>query len=490
MLEGIKKIELEKSIELYWGKHKAVLEVAGAGQVVKTEKTHVLFENLSPDTEYEFIVKTADGIETVKAQTTVALAKIDITEAPYNCVGDGKTLNTEGLQAAIDACKIGQCVYVPEGTFMTGALNLHSDMTLYVEGILQGTSTLEDYLPKIKSRFEGTEMECYRSLLNLGQLDRDGDYNCKNVVITGGGQILGGGAELAKATIRFERERLAAEIEALGDKIKEYESISTIPGRFRGRLINMSNCDHITITNVTVGQAASWNVHFIYSNDIVTSRCKFVSEGVWNGDGWDPDSSTNCTIFGCIFHTEDDSVAIKSGKNPEGNIVNKPTRNINIFDNFSHYGHGLCIGSEMSGGVEDVWIWDCEMGDSMSGIEIKATKKRGGFVRDIHVENVTTSHVMFHAVGYNDDGIGAEHPPILQDCSFKNMRIYGELYDADHTYKECDAVELIGFDEPGYEVKNVEFEDIVLGKPGKEGKKQNLSLALCKGISFKNIEVI
>ena len=492
MLQGISKIELENSIELYWGLGQGVTEVAGAGQVIKAERTHIRFDELQPDTEYEFIVKTIDSIETVKARTLPQWARIDVTKAPYNCVGDGKTLNTTGLQAAIDDCKIGQCVYVPEGTFLTGALNLHSDMVLYVaEGAtLQGTSELQDYLPKIHSRFEGTEMECYRSLLNMGTLDRNDDYNCQNVIITGSGSILGGGFDLMMNTINFERERLKEEIAALGDEIKTYENENTIPGRFRGRLINMSNCNHILISGLTLGDGASWNVHFIYSNDIVTNRCKFVSEGVWNGDGWDPDSSSNCTIFGCEFHTEDDSVAIKSGKNPEGNEVNRPTRNINIFDNYSHYGHGLCIGSEMSGGVEDVNIWDCHMGDSLSGIEIKATKKRGGFVRDIHVENVVTSHVMFHAVGYNDDGIGAEHPPVLEDCTFKNMQIYGELYDAKHEYHECDAIELIGFDEPGYEVRNVEFEDLVLGKPGKEGRTQRLSLGLVEGISFRNVRCV
>lgn len=69
---------------------------------------------------------------------------------------------------------------------------------------------------------------------------------------------------------------------------------------------------------------------------------------MWNGDGWDPNSSTNCTIFACEFCTGDDAVAIKSGKNPEGNIINRPTKHIRVFDCHSGFGHGICIGSEMS----------------------------------------------------------------------------------------------------------------------------------------------
>ena len=100
----------------------------------------------------------------------------------YYAIGDGKTMNTRVIQQAIDDCQADEAVYVPAGIFLTGALRLHSDMELYLEeeGILQGTDVVEDYLPRIPSRFEGIETECYSSLLNLGNLDRDGDFNCRN----------------------------------------------------------------------------------------------------------------------------------------------------------------------------------------------------------------------------------------------------------------------------------------------------------------------
>lgn len=132
-----------------------------------------------------------------------------------------------------------------------------------------------------------------------------------------------------------------------------------------------------------------------------------------------PDSSTNCTIFACEFCTGDDAVAIKSGKNPEGNATNRPTKHVRVFDCHSGFGHGICIGSEMSGGVEDVKIWDCNMAVSTSGLEIKATKKRGGYVRDVEVCDCTLSHVMVHSVGYNDDGIGSDVPPILENFKYE-----------------------------------------------------------------------
>ena len=70
-------------------------------------------------------------------------------------------------------------------------------------------------------------------------------------------------------------------------------------------------------------------------------------------------------------------------------------------------GHGITIGSEMSGGIEDVKIWNCDVNNSMFGIEIKGTKKRGGYVKNVSVRNCSVGRLIFHSVGYNDDGIGA-----------------------------------------------------------------------------------
>lgn len=117
----------------------------------------------------------------------------------------------------------------------------------------------------------------------------------------------------------------------------------------------------------------------------------------------------------------DDSIAIKSGKNPEGNIINRPCEHIRIFDCVSVFGHGIAIGSEMSGGVRDVKIWDCDLANTRYGVEIKGTKKRGSFVRDIHVENCTVSRVLFHAVGYNDDALVQSTRLYLKIAS---LRIY------------------------------------------------------------------
>lgn len=486
----------ENQITIYWEKtaeipSKAEYRIFLNGELQgETGKTHYTMRNLEAETNYQVSVKLAEvtgGEKEEKLLGEAAIStgavkeKIDITKPPYNAVGDGKTLNTAAIQKAFDDCMSNQCVYIPAGVFLTGALCMHSDMELYVEkeGVLKGTENPEDYLPRIPSRFEGTEMECYSSLLNIGELDHTAGYVCKNVVIQGEGSIESGGVALAKSIIRSERARLADYIASLGDEILTYEKADTIPGRVRPRLINMSNAQNVRISGLSLKNGASWNVHMIYSDNILTNNCRIYSEAVWNGDGWDPDSSTNCTLFDCEFFTGDDAVAIKSGKNPEGNKINRPCEHIRIFDCVSSIGHGIVIGSEMSGGVSDVKIWDCDMGCSMNGVEIKGTKKRGGYVRGLYVRDTIVARILMHSVGYNDDGIAAEKPPVFEDCTFENVQILGKYLEKDGSILPCKTIELCGFDEAGHYIKNVTFRNMKMSG--------DISLAYCEGVNFENI---
>lgn len=517
-LETINKIITSDSITLYWDKPEKcekglTYQVFVNGEVLgETDKTHYEIENLFPEMKYVVQIignveskheiegqKALEGIiiekvlesEVLDLETTKAKKLLDVTKAPYYAVGDGQTLNTKALQQAFDDCKPDEVVYLPEGVFMTGALRMHSHMELYLDegAVLQGTDCVTDYLPKIKSRFEGIENESYSSLLNLGNLDHDGDYNCRNVVIRGKGTIASGGSTMAKRVIELEKELLKDYLTSLGDKIGECEKPETIPGRVRPRLINMSNCQNIVLSGVSLKNGASWNVHMIYSDQIVTNNCTFYSEHVWNGDGWDPDSSTNCTLFGCTFYTGDDSVAIKSGKNPEGNVIKRPTEHIRIFDCKCAFGNGIAIGSEMSGGINDVRIWDCDMSNSVYGIEIKGTKKRGGYVRNIQVIDSKVSRILFHSVGYNDDGIGAPVAPVFENCSFERMQITGRNYNHKREWNDCEVIELCGFDEPGHEIKNILFRDIVLGEQGRK-KMHSLSLGFCENITLERFRTL
>lgn len=478
------------TVTLYWDKPETAAaneeyEVFFDGALVQTVgRTHCTLEHLLPDTPLHATVrqKSGDMIGHVQVRTAKARKRIHVVD--LGAVGDGETMNTAVLQHAIDACGEGEEVYFPKGVYRTGALRLHSDMALYLEegAVLQGTEDPEDYLPRIPSRFEGTELLCYSSLLNLGTLDHRSGPNCRNVLIYGKGVIASGGQVLANRIIDLERVRLKAYLSANSDLVASCENDRTIPGRVRPRLINLSNCQNVRISGLTLQNGASWNVHMIYSDGIVTDHCTFISEGVWNGDGWDPDSSTNCTLFASRFYTGDDSVAIKSGKNPEGNRIHRPSMHIRIFDCFSAFGHGICMGSELSGGIEDVQIWDCNLANSSYGVEIKGTKKRGGYVRNIRVRDCTLPRLMIHSVAYNDDGEPAPRPPIFEHCRFEGLVLTGRGLEGSDTWRDVAPLELVGFDVPGHELHDIVLKDCSLC-----GNVTAVQLQYCRHLNLQNI---
>lgn len=465
--------------------------------VGETEKTHYTISDLSPETEYVCRIEIVgkDGKSGIFYQQSLTTLKrknrLNVAHAPYGAVGDGQTLNTQALQRAIDACDQDSEVYIPNGVYLTGALRLHSNVTLRLEknACLQGSENVADYLPKIRSRFEGYELDCYSSLLNIGEMDHRAGTTCKNVVIRGG-KIFGGGLPLAENFLKAELAEKVEQGVLSASRAEELErkkpSEYYIYGRVRSRLINVSNAENVVIANAELGKSASWNVHMLYSKNVYTFGCKFYSYGIFNGDGWDPDSSENCVIFDCDFYTGDDCIAIKSGKNPEGNRINRACKEIRIFDCRCNKGHGITIGSEMSGGVSNVKIWDCNLENSYFGVEIKGTKKRGGYVRCVEVENCKMPRIMIHSVDYNDDGEGAETPPVFEDCAFTNLYLTGQVCDFRGMKFLCSAVELQGFDVPGYEVKNIHFKNVTIETNGRDFPEL-IALRDYKAILFENI---
>ena len=476
------------SLTLYWDKpadaeaEESFRILLNGEPVGETRRTHYTLQGLLPDTAYRVGVCREKESAGLTVRTARVRRALDVRR--FGARGDGKVMDTQALQAAIDACGPEEEVWLPAGVCLTGALRLHSDMAMRIDpgAVLRGGDRPEDYEPRIPSRFEGVERECYSSLLNLGTLDHRSGPNCRNVLLYGGGTIESGGQKLAMAVIELERERLRSFLAENAALVASCENEHTIPGRVRPRLINLSNCENVRITGLTLQNGASWNVHMIYSRAILTDHCVIRSEGVWNGDGWDPDSSEDCTLFACRFYTGDDAVAIKSGKNPEGNAIARPTRDIRIFDCVSGFGHGIVIGSEMSGGVEDVQIWDCDLGQAEQGIEVKATPKRGGFVRHFSVRDCRVARVLMHSVGYNDDGVPAPTQPLFEDFHFERLRILGQKLDKEGVVSAVPAIELEGFSAEGHEIRNVSFDDCVLAK-GNLG----LRLQRCAGLSFRNL---
>ncbi|TWI85612.1 polygalacturonase [Lacibacter cauensis] len=436
----------ETSVVLLWDKQYAkeavVYELLLNGKLQgTTTKTNYTIKGLKPGASYTVSLQLKGAKQTasspLKFKTAAKGRVYNILD--FGAKSDSSFINTKHIQKAIDACTVGGTVYIPKGNFVSGALFLKSNMTLYIaEGAtLQGSIDTTDYLPLIKNRFEGWEMDTYASLINAGTLNRDGSYNVKNLRITGGGTIKGGGKKLELAC-------------------KAARGI-----RSRGRLVLLMNCRDVSIDNLTLTEPPCWTLHYVYSDNISCHGLTIKTHGIHNGDGIDPDSSTDSYIFNCIFDTGDDCIAIKSGKNPEGYYVGKPTTNVRITDCDFKRGHGISIGSEMSGGVSAVLVQDCKAGALLHGLQIKGTKDRGGYVKNVTVENCQLLKItIFSAVNYNNDGEAAPVLPVFENFVFKHI-------DLSQANVKEPVININGFNHPAHKLKNVLFTNIVLPENGK-----------------------
>ncbi|HYU78023.1 MAG TPA: glycoside hydrolase family 28 protein, partial [Vicinamibacterales bacterium] len=382
----------------------------------ETTKLGYTATGLLPNTAYQFAVRaraqngmSSEPSNTVRILTQATGSVVDVRS--FGAVGDGKRMNTTAIQKAIDACPPGGTVLIPSGTFVSGALFLKSNMTLRIAagGVLKGSTNIHDY-PLIPTRFEGFELQGYASLLTLGRRDRNGPFNISNVTITGEGVIDGSGLELGNA-----------EKSASGN-------------RARGRAIVLMNAQNVYVQGLTVSYGPAWTVHAIYSSGITFSGVKLVSKNsqyrINNGDGIDPDSSTHVSIFDCHFHTGDDSIAIKSGKNLEGYNIAKPTEDIRVTDCVIDGSNGgIVIGSEMSGSVRRVLVQNSSVSHlSWEGLDIKSNVVRGGTVEDVAFKGVTINNVreairvtMNYSV--NNDGTPAPVPPTFRNIRFEDIKV-------------------------------------------------------------------
>ena len=508
----VRQVIFDNEIALYWEKQwkypdgiKYCVFVNGEKKSV-TKKTHFELKDLMAEAEYAVKLVRLDEenkiIETLfdeKICTKKSKKRIDITKEPYCAVGDGKTLNTACLQKALNDCGADECVYFPKGTYLTGALDVGTETEIYldIDAVLLGSKDVKDYEPKTWVRFEGMEMLCYRSLLNIGEMDQKAVYNRKNIVVRGGGKIVGGGVDLCWSTIfankdTFEEEFLRRMKNTNSLLSAEDINIVVPLSRSRPRLIFLTNTENVVIANVGFEHSPCWNLHLLYSKNIITYNCNFHSDGVWNGDGWDPESSENCTIFGCRFQTSDDAIAIKSGKNLEGYKIGRPTRNICIFDCSGI--DGISIGSELSGGVENVRVWDCSFGNGERGFRIKTNEKRGGYVSNIKVRNCVFSRILItKGYGCNNDGESTGVLTKVENVHFENVASYGRLVCLDRQKKgyrvaETNCLCVEGFEEENAFFKNITFKNVRI-RQLQDQSIEPVRIKNVKGITIKNLEV-
>lgn len=286
----------------------------------------------------------------------------------FGAKGDGVTKDTHALQAAIDECaqKGGGTVRLDRGTFLSAPLVLKSHITLEVESgaMLMGSSDHDDYPPTTVLRDQGRQ-----SLISA--------TNAEDLTITGGGVVDGAGESW------------------WGEARNQKDHGVMGAGVFRPRLMVFDHCRHILIEDVTVQNSPSWQIVPYYSDDVTIRNARILApEHSPNTDGIDPFSSSHVTISHMTIDVGDDNVAIKSGQ-PGSPGPDAPSRDITVTDCVFLDGHGLSIGSEIAGGVQNVSAARIQFRGTTNGVRVKSNRDRGGDIgnfdfRDLTMEDVAT----------------------------------------------------------------------------------------------------
>jgi polygalacturonase len=310
----------------------------------------------------------------------------------FGAVGDGTTDCTHAFGRAIAVVHSlgGGRVVVPAGTFLTGPIHLLSNVELHLakDSRIAFSTDPNAYLPAVFTRWQGIEFMGYSPLIYAhGQHD---------IAITGEG-ILDGQAGNAnwwawKPLGDSDFPTLEASANA-GVPVTE-RAFST-GFHFRPPFVQPYACERVLIEGVTVVNTPFWHLNPVLSRDVTVSGVTVDSSGP-NSDGCDPECCDGVVITDCSFNTGDDCIAIKSGRNTDGRRVNVPCRNIVIQRSTFANGHGgVTIGSEMTGGVHQVYARDLSMSSPslQSGHRIKTNSVRGGTVSDIHVRRVTAGTI-------------------------------------------------------------------------------------------------
>jgi polygalacturonase len=298
----------------------------------------------------------------------------------------------------------GGRVVVPADTFITGAIHLLSNVNLHLEdgAVILFSTDPEDYLPVVLTRSEGLGLYNYSPLIYA--------YKQHNIAITGKG-ILDGQASKENWWTWRGREQFGwkpgmpsghdpgsfPRLFELSEKGVPVEQRVFGKGAYlRPSFIQPYECKNVLIEDVTIKNPPMWMIHPVLTENITIRNVKMFSIGAPNGDGCDPESCKNVLIEGCEFNTGDDCIALKSGRNRQGYELGIPTENVIIRNCKMKDGHGgITIGSELSGGIRNIYAENCEM-DSPKlkrAIRLKSNKYRAGVVENIYVRNIKVGQV-------------------------------------------------------------------------------------------------
>lgn len=331
----------------------------------------------------------------------------DFSNAPvFNIIDFGaikgdKAKISNAIHKAIEKANStgGGTVLIPEGQWLTGKIHFKSYVNLHLEkgAVLLFSEDPKDYLPAVHSTWEGMECYNYSPLIYA--------YNCSNVAITGEGEI-----KAKMETWKKWAGRPSGHMNNLKQlymKASYYKPVEerymiNDSANFRPQFVQFNRCTNVLMDGIKITNSPFWTVHTYMSKDIVLRNLNIYAHG-HNNDGIDPEMSQNMLIENCYLDQGDDAIAIKSGRNQDAWRLNMPTKNLVIRNVTVKNGHQLvAVGSELSGGVENVFVHDCEVLEGAKLYHllfIKTNERRGGYVKNIHFRDVKSGKIDLGILG-------------------------------------------------------------------------------------------
>ncbi len=329
------------------------------------------------------------------------------------------------IRPAIDAAMTqlvaaGGTIIIPAGDWLSnGPVHFQSRIRLHLEkgAILRFSRDPKHYLPLVLTRWEGTECWNYSPLIYA--------RGVTDIAITGEGMIDGQGFEgfFQWRPKQKESQQLLRKMGAEGVPVEQ--RIFGEGHYLRPGFVQFLSCTRILIDGPRFTDSTFWMIHPVYC-DHVTVRNVMLKSDHLNSDGVDPDSSTNVLIEKCVFDVGDDGVAVKAGRDQDGWRVGRPCLRIVVRD--CEYrgtaGGGFSIGSEMSGGVSEVYVERYKMNDVVHGVYFKSNMDRGGSITDIFVRDIDINRAQA-AISFTTDYHGyrgGNHPTQFDNVQISRLR--------------------------------------------------------------------
>lgn len=358
-------------------------------------------------------------MQTVKQ---VAIPERSVNIKDFGAIADGKTLCTKAFADAIHyvAEQGGGHVVVPAGIWLTGPIELLDNIDLHTEqgAFVYFTADHTQY-PIIATSFEGLETKRCTSpifargrsniaITGSGVFDANGDTwrpvkksklteSQWKKLVAGGGVVDGTNWYPSEGSKKGHDACTSFNVPTGINTDEEWESIRDW---LRPVLLSLQQCDKVLLEGVTFRNSPSWCLHPLMCTNITLNGVSVTNP--WysaNGDALDLESCNGALILNCMFDAGDDAICIKSGKNEEGRRRGIPCQNVIARGTTVYHGHGgFVVGSEMSGGVKNIFVEGCTFIGTDVGLRFKSTRGRGGVVENIYCQNINMARIANDAI--------------------------------------------------------------------------------------------